>query len=233
MNHLSPEQLIEIYCGEMGSAVREHLQACSQCAEEYRLWEELLGAVCQMPVPEPEAGYEYQVWARLTAQLPRRRTLRDLLSRPWILAPALTVFLTIAFVAGMLTQQRRHPSRIPAQARERVLLISLGDHLERSQMLLTELLNTPPGSLDWAEERSRARDLLTENRLLRQTSARAGDATRTALLDDLERGLLDVANSPPSLSNDEMRALQTQIKNDGLLFKVRITSAGVRHEGQI
>ena len=139
---------------------------------------------------------------------------------------------TLAFLAGMLTQQRRHSDGIPAQARERVLLISLSDHLDRSQVLLTELLNAPPETLDLAEERSRARDLLEENRLLRQASARAGDVARSATLDDLERLLLDVANSPADLSADDIQALRTRIKNDGLLFKVRVTSAGIRHEGQ-
>lgn len=233
MNHLSSEQLVEVYYGEMDSALREHLKVCSQCAEDYRLWEESLSAIRQMPVPEPEAGYENQVWARLAPQLPRRRTLANSLFRPWTFAPAFIASLAIAFLAGMLTQEHRHPSVIPAQARERVLLISLGDHLERSQMLLTELLNTSPGSSDLTEERRRARDLLARNRLLRQASVRAGDAARSALLDDLERILLDVANSPPDLSKDELQLLQARIKHEGLLFKVRITSAGVRHEGQI
>jgi hypothetical protein len=132
----------------------------------------------------------------------------------------------------MLTQQHRHPNSISARARERVLLISLSDHLDRSQVLLTEFLNAPPETLDLAEERSRARDLLEENRLLRQASARAGEAARSATLDDLERVLLDLANSPTDLSVEDIRDLRTRIQNDGLLFKVRITSAGIRHEGQ-
>jgi hypothetical protein len=233
MNHLSPEQLTEIYYGEMDPALREHLQQCSHCAGEYQVLEELLRSVRNAPVPEPEAGYEDQVWARLLPQLPRRKTLPTFLFRPWFFAPAAAALLAIAFLAGMLTQERRYPSGISAQARERVLLISLGDHLERSQVLLTELLNTPPRSLDLPDERSRARDLLEENRLLRQASARAGEVARSALLDDLERVLLDLANSPPDLSADDIQTLRTRVKNDGLLFKVRITSAGVRHEGQI
>ena len=186
-----------------------------------------------MPVPEPETGYENQVWARLLPQLPRRKALPAFLCRPWIFAPAVAALLAMAFLAGMLTQERRHPHEISAQARERVLLLSLSDHLERSQVLLTELLNAPPASLDLSDERSRARDLLEENRLLRQASARTGETARSALLDDLERVLLDLANSPPDLSTDDIQALRTRIKNDGLLFKVRITSAGVRREGQI
>ena len=234
MNHLSPQQLTDTYYGEADPAMREHLQQCSQCAGDYRLLEELLHAVRDMPVPEPEAGYENRVWTRLLPQLPQRKPLSSFLfRRPWAWAPALAASLAIAFLAGMLTQQHRHLSGISAQARERVLLISLSDHLERSQVLLTELLNAPPGSLDLAEERSRARDLLEENRLLRQASVKGGEMARSTTLDELERVLLDLANSPPDLSADDLQTLQTRIKDDGLLFKVRITSAGVRHEGQI
>ena len=232
MNHLSPQQLTDVYYGEADPAMREHLQQCSQCAGDYQLLEEFLRTVREVPVPEPEAGYENKVWARLLPQLPQRKPLSSLLLRPWVLTPVLATSLTIAFLAGMLTQQHRHPAGISAQARERVLLISLSDHLERSQVLLTELLNAPPETLDLAEERSQARDLLEENRLLRQASAKAGETARSATLDDLERVLLDFANSPPDLSGDDLQALRTRIKDDGLLFKVRVTGVGVRHEGQ-
>jgi hypothetical protein len=232
MTHLSTEQLTDAYYGGTDERVREHLEQCNECAGEYRLLEELLGAVRHMPVPEPDPGYEDQVWMRLLPQLSQRKPLLPLFFRPWVFAPALAALLAIAFLAGMLTQQHRHPNSIPAQARERVLLMSLRDHLDRSQVLLTELLNAPPETLDLAEESSRARDLLEENRLLRQASARAGDVARSATLDDLERVLLDLANSPADLSVEDIRDLRTRIQNDGLLFKVRIISAGIRREGQ-
>jgi hypothetical protein len=232
MNHLSPQQLTDAYYGEADDSVREHIRQCEQCAGEYKTLEELLGVVRDMPVPEPQPGYENQVWARLLPQLPQRKSLWSWILHPWVLTPALAALLTIAFVAGMLTQQHRQPHGIPAQARERVLLISLSDHLERSQVLLTELLHAPPEALDFAEERSRARDLLEENRLLRQASARVGENPRSALLEDLERILLDLANAAPDLSAGDLQDLQTRIRNNGLLFKIRITDAGTRHEGQ-
>ncbi len=233
MNHLSSQQLTDTYYGEADSLVREHIGQCGQCAGEYRLLKELLGAVRDTPVPEPEPGYENEVWVRLLPQLPQRKPLRSWIFRPWIFVPVLAALLAIAFLAGMLAQQHRYSSGISAQVRERVLLISLNDHLERSQVLLMELLNTPLKELNFMDERSRARDLLEENRLLRQASARAGEDPRSATLDDLERILLDLANSPSDLSGAEIQALRTHIENNGLLFKIRVTSAGTRHEGQI
>ena len=108
----------------------------------------------------------------------------------------------------------------------------IGDHLDRSQILLTELVNASPGSIDLRDERDRARDLLNENRLLRQTAARTGDPSHAALLDELERVLLDIANTGPSSSPADLEALQRRIGSEGLLFKVRIVDANIREKGQ-
>jgi hypothetical protein len=118
---------------------------------------------------------------------------------------------------------------IPAAARERVLLMAMSDHLDRSQILLSELVHASPGALG---EQERARDLLNENRLLRTTAMSTGDTSHAALLDELERVLLDVANSPASLSTGELDTMRNRIEGEGLLFKVRIMSSNVRREGQ-
>jgi hypothetical protein len=106
----------------------------------------------------------------------------------------------------------------------------MSDHLERSQVVLAELVNGTAGDFTW--ERDRARDLVSENRLLRQTAVRAGDTSQAALLDELERALLDIANSPSNISSDDLENLQRRIESEGLLFKVRITSTDVREKGQ-
>jgi hypothetical protein len=136
------------------------------------------------------------------------------------------------FFAGMLAQHRRELSGISPAARQRVLLNVIGDHLDRSQVLLAELVNASPGNLDLGNERVRARDLLGENRLLRQTAARIGDVSDAALLDELERVLLDVANSPSNASSADLEMLQRRIESEGLLFKVRIVDANIREKGQ-
>ncbi len=113
-----------------------------------------------------------------------------------------------------------------------MLLVALSNHLERSQILLTELANASGTDGDWSGERERARDLVDENRLLRQTALHAGDRGYAALLDDLERVLLDVANSPAELAPDRLENLQQRIEDEGLLFKVRVTSTDARRKEQ-
>ena len=59
-----------------------------------------------------------------------------------------------------------------SQVRERVLLVAVGDHLERSQMVLIELANAGAHTgVDISYEQKAAEDLLESNRLYRQTAA--------------------------------------------------------------
>jgi hypothetical protein len=53
-----------------------------------------------------------------------------------------------------------------------------------------------------------------------------------ALLDELERVLLDVANGPSTLSPGDLEALRQRLDRSGLLFKVRVVSSNVLEKGQ-
>ena len=77
-----------------------------------------------------------------------------------------------------------------------------------------------------------ARSLVTENQLLRETARSAGDQSRAALLDDLERVLVAVANGPASESAEDLDALKARIQSNDLLFKVRVMSANTLQEGR-
>ncbi|HEY3937908.1 MAG TPA: hypothetical protein VGL97_10785 [Bryobacteraceae bacterium] len=230
MKHLSEEQLTLAYYGDLASELQRHLAQCPECQAGFESMKGLLDSLPEYPVPERSESYGAEVWARLLPQLPVRRVRPSWLNW-WTMVPALATLALVAFFAGMLTQRHRQPETagIPAAARERVLLMAMSDHLDRSQILLSELVHGSPGE---AGERQRARDLLDENRLLRATAMSAGDTAHAALLDELERVLLDVANNPGNLSPGELDLVRNRIEGEGLLFKVRIMSSNVRSEGQ-
>jgi hypothetical protein len=140
--------------------------------------------------------------------------------------------VAIAFFAGMLAQRNRQMPAISAEARERVLLMAMSDHLERSQILLVELAHATPGENELKAERALARGLITENRLLRETARSAGDESHAAVLDDLERVLVAVANGPASESAGDLDALKARIQSNDLLFKIRVMSANTLQEGR-
>jgi len=114
--------------------------------------------------------------------------------------------------------------------RERVLLVAVGDHLERSQMVLVELANAgapAAGRLDISYEQQTAEDLLESNRLYRQTAATNGDVATAALLEELERVLLEIAHSPSEVSARQLEELRRQIEDRGILFKVKVFGSRV------
>ena len=113
--------------------------------------------------------------------------------------------------------------------RERILLVAVGDHLERSQIALIELVNSPSGStVDITGEQERARDLVTENRLYRQAALTTGEPGVASVLDDLERVLVEIANSPSKMTGDEFNEVRKRIEQQGIIFKVRVFGDRVR-----
>jgi len=239
MNHLTEEQFVLYYYGEGdGSpAVRAHLDACEACRAEYASLQRVLNVVDSAPVPERSANYGAQVWGRLQPSLrwdrpPGLSWWRFWPAPRWAAAALVATLIVAAFLAG-----RYYPKSQPAvqtanagQVRERILLVAVGDHLERSQTVLLELVNAQPGqSLDVASERERAGDLVAENRLYRQTAARTGDTRVASVLDDLEPVLLEIAHGPDRLTPEEVESLRQRIEGDGILFKVRVVGSTVRH----
>jgi len=63
--------------------------------------------------------------------------------------------------------------------RERVLVVAVGEHLGRTEMVLMELENAPvqkgQKAINISETQRRAEDLVEENRLYRQTALKEGD----------------------------------------------------------
>ena len=234
MNHLSEEQLVLFYYGESADAggVEGHLSGCEACRSELRALQVVLNTVDGAQIPERPADYGSAVWERIESRLPAR--WGPAMWRWWIWAPAMGALLAAAFLAGSLWQ--RHSAPVAArnqnanQIRERILLVTVGDHLERSQMVLAEIENAPDakGKLNISGERRMAEDLLDDNRLYRLTARTTGDKSMASVLDDLERVLLEIAHSPTEVSSEQLKQLQTQIESRGLLFKVRVLGSKAR-----
>jgi hypothetical protein len=236
MNHPTEEQLILHYYSETDDlvALEQHLGACESCGALYHAVERALKEVDGLPVPEREPGYEALVWARLQPRLAARRGF-TWFAPEWRWAIAGAVFaslLVLAFVAGRYT--RRPPAAAELAAAwpaQRALQIAIGTHLERSQMVLTELANaSAAGPLDISFEQERAADLLGENRLYRQSATGAGDALVAGVLDDLERILLEIEHAPARISPAELDELRLRLQTDGILFKLRVLGSNVRNQ---
>jgi hypothetical protein len=234
MIHVTEDQLVLFYYGESAeaAAVESHLSGCEACRSQLRALQLVLNTVDSASVPERAADYGQAVWKRIEPRLaaPRRRTIRQW----WIWAPAMAALLLGAFLIGRWWERNDAPAvaknQNNQQIRERILLVAVGDHLERSQMVLAELDNAPEGKgkLDISDERRMAEDLLDDNRLYRQTARTTGDNSMASVLDDLERVLLEIAHSPSEISSQQLADLREQIESRGLLFKVRVLGSDAR-----
>jgi hypothetical protein len=232
MNHPTEEQFVLYYYGE-GAEIEEHVAGCEQCRASYQALQRVLNSVDSFPVPERAPDYENRVWAAVEKRMEKRSRWWSMgWYRPAFAAAAMALVVVGAFLAGH-TWQKPAPKQMAVMdgnVRERVLLVAVGDHLERSQMVLVELANagTPAaGRLDISYEQKAAEDLLESNRLYRQTAATNGDVATAALLEELERVLLEIAHSPSEVSARQLEELRKQIEDRGILFKVKIFGSQV------
>jgi hypothetical protein len=239
MNHLSEEQLILFHYQEADeahdrSAMERHLAGCKLCRSRLADLERELALIGDAPVPARPPDYGERVWLRLRPRLMERPGsiwAGFFAPRQWVMAGALAGLIVGAFFAGRFWQRGQAPESAPisAQARERILLVAVGDHLERSQMVLVELVNADgKGAVNIGPERRAARDLVDSNRLYRQTALRDGDMGMASVLDDLERVLSEVANSPSNISPSQLESIQHRIEAKGILFKIRVVGTQVQ-----
>jgi hypothetical protein len=243
MKHPNEEQLIAYHDGEVSQrgTIAAHLTECPECRAELKRIDAVLAAIHSIPVPDPGENYGQHVWQQIVPRLPvkRRGWWKLLLSAPrpvrWLeprrLAAlgAMAALVLAAFLAGRLTTRpgAEPPVADASKVRERVLILAVGEHLGRSEMVLVELANAAPGNpglkqINISAEQRRAESLLEENRLYRQAALEEGDTALAALLDELERVLLDVAHSPEELTPAQLGAIRQRIEAQGILFKVRV-----------
>jgi hypothetical protein len=238
MNHITEEQFVLYYYGEEATGVETHLGECESCRASYHTLQRVLNSVDSLSIPERSADYEAHVWRSVERQLPRRKSFGarwlapgKFAWRPIVAAAAMVTLLVGAYVVGKTRAPKAAVTAMAdSQVRERVLLVAVGDHLERSQTVLVELANAGApknGSLDISYEQRAAEDLLESNRLFRQTASSTGDTSTGAMLEELERTLLEIAHSPSSISEKQLDALRKQIEDRGILFKVKVFGSQV------
>ena len=242
MNHLSEEEIVLHYYGDAeGEAeVERHLAGCTECRAEFARVQSMLRQIEPIEVPEPEANFEEKTWLNIRDRLPEpggwfRRLLRP--QQKWALAGLMALLLIGAFLAGRFWP--RHVQQIAKQQQpaavnpQRIVLVAVGDHLERSQMLLLEIVNNEEsGQINFSAEQQLARDLLDDNHLYRVSAQQAGDPQVSRVLDELGRVLTEIANGPSEISSSDLRQFRKTIQSEGLLFKVRVMQSEVNSKAR-
>jgi hypothetical protein len=255
VTHPHEDDLVLHYYGELrgleAGSLERHLRECDSCRESFSRLEQVLRAVDDAPVPEPSTDFEAAVWTRLRpglrANRPPRRSAFGI--RPsafglprWAFAGGIAALVVIAFLTGALWRQtRQEPEQAAvkkpapeeaagaaADLRERLLLAVVGEHLERTELVLVELLNASgTGLVNISAEQERAQDLVSENRLYRQTAQSVGNLAIVSLLDQLDLILTEVAGGPSAIPAADLDAMRRRIEGQNLLFKVQVVRSAL------
>jgi anti-sigma factor RsiW len=256
--HLSEDELILRYYGETERAdqarVDSHLESCGDCqAAKGRLHRVMALVDAAAPVEAPP-GFERRAWARLEPALDLaandssvRRSAKKVYDvvfgksareggwfPQWALAGGVAMLVIAAFVAGRFSgggSAVTTPAAavVASVAPDRVLQAAVGDHLDRTQMMLVELANADVDGADvLAGEQDRAVDLVAANRVIRASALQAGDAQIVDILEDLERVLLEIANGPANVTSNDLTDLQSRITREDLLFRLRVIASEMR-----
>jgi hypothetical protein len=250
MTHCSDDELVLQYYGESPGAAA-HLATCAACAARAGELAATLASIDEA-VPERDERYGTEVWYRVRPHLQQQRSFfrsvgRALSGSPgeadkprptafrWSLAAAATIaLLATGYMVGRMSTPASTtvaPTRAQAedsdpQLGRRVLLLTVADHLDRSDRVLTDIMNTP--GADISAEQQWARDLIAANRLYRQDALDADESSVATVLDELERALLDIVHRPADAHAADLDQIRQRIDSAALLFKVRVMSNELR-----
>jgi hypothetical protein len=236
MTHLSEDELIELYYGEGAGGRLAHQQACRECSARLAELKQSLDAVRSAPAASRGPDYAERVWESLRPRLiPYEKKARGWRGSAQWRAKAVALGGVLLLAGGFLGG--RYWERITAvkinlagntgrQANQRVVLVMVTDHLDRSERLLISLEHADPSDrMEIAQLQSEAQQLLASNRLYRATASRADDPLLAATLEQLEGVLAEIADDP-HLTPADLRSARQEMNAEGILFEIRVLTAG-------
>ena len=245
MHHLTEEQLVALaYAEDETDAVQQHLERCGECATAYAAVCSDLDEVEFAAVPARDELHGKRVWESIADRLPeyeapkRRWFPNGMPGGLWggLAVGACAGLLVFGFVAGRLWERKEgQPAQTVAgnsaqqkqpgvaHPRDRVVVVVLSDHLDRTERLLMELKHADAGNAETVSPlRDEARTLLAANRICRKNTKQDDDPDLAAALDRLDHLLAALANQPEDLNSAGIARLQEEMNSDRLLFEVRV-----------
>ena len=236
MNHCTDDDLILAYYGE-AAADEAHLAQCGTCNARYRELRTVLELVAADDTPARGERYGLEVWQRIRHRLPEPEPRWYTVFGRWQWAAACAaavVLIAVGFTAGRVSLPLRPAtlalapvSEVDDAARRRVLMLTVADHLERSERVLTDIVNASAGT-DLSVEQQWADDLLDASRFYRHDAIAAQELSIVSVLDELERTLLEIVHQPSLATREDLEEMRRRIDSAALLFKVRVMSNELR-----
>lgn len=235
--HPTEDELVLLFYGDTSAdderRIAAHIETCADCQPVWLEIKGSLAAVDAAGIPEPPADFERVMWAKVQREIEGIQPVTQWWApRFWLPVVSLAVVVLAVTIGPAMWNRTSDTNTADATDAastqpERALLVAMDEHLERSELLLVELMNADEGV-----EPAAADDLLLSSRLYRQTAAHTGHVELASMLEDLERVLVEIARGPKAMKKDDLDALRTRITDEDLLFKVRVVTDEVRKRQQ-
>jgi hypothetical protein len=242
VSHYSDDDLVLFYYGDSEAPpdVGAHLSACVECQGRFQDLAQALGLVTIADAPPRGDWYGVELWNRLEPRLSRSEAFwRRPFFRPLSWAAAAALLLIVGFVAGRVARAPDTQGDVAVvsdavgsadeDAARRVLLLSVADHLERSDRVLTDIVNTAADG-DISAGQQWAADLVDASRLYRQDALASDERSVADVLDELERTLVEVVHSPSQITQEQLDEMHRRLDSAALLFRVRVLSGELRRQ---
>ena len=104
-------------------------------------------------------------------------------------------------------------------------------HFERAETLLRAFRNVrldePSAAAEVRYERTRAKQMIYQNMMLRREADASGDVQIASLLDSLEPILLDIANLPDKPDNDTVRVIRERVERKNIVALLQVNSTAL------
>lgn len=239
------EDLILYALGELEGPEREALERALR--EDAGLRAELddlrrsLELVSAGAPGEPDPSYWRSFYSRLRPNLDRTPLWRRILNAfipdsGFRLAGAIGTIAIMFIVAGVVIWQfiadhepaddTVRQSSVIIKRTQGYLQHIIGDHLERTRLLLQDLVNIrsdgPGAQLLLADTRERGELLLSDNRTYLLAAEREQDEKIQSLLNELDLVLVEIANMQPDSAEYRLPSLKRVIRSKNLLIKIEI-----------
>src|SRR5262249_3076003 len=164
----------------------------------------------KLPKPEPSRKDPKTESKPDSKRIPERKQLEERGSRRLVPREG---------IAGVRSNRTKSLGPQPDVFSSEIAYSDLGDpdtqrHVERAEMLLRSIRNADASgddAIDVSYEKASARQLLSENLVLRQNAEDKGRFPVKSLLSSLEPFLIDIANLPDHAKADDLRAVKDRV----------------------
>ena len=245
------ERLFEYISGETtpgeNAAIAEHIARCASCREDHRMLREALDL---LPAggTSPSDAVDDRFWAsfpssveeRINAGKRSRTSFIDAaadrftsfvhFNRAYLLGGCGALALAALAVILLRGTPGPAPEAGPDPGREVMLEpagMQLHNYLKKSRVLLVGVSNLRTDGdvhIDLSIERRQSRELVHEARNLKKQTM---DPRSAKLVGDLEKILIELANSDETRSAPDVEIIRSGIRHNNLLFKVRMTESAL------